>query len=121
MEVKRATAKDLGDHDHFSGKMASVPMASVAMEGAGPHAADFVVVSVDAGSVSDYHLHPGGQVLYVIEGQMVAADRAGHEHTLDRGDVAVTAPGEVHKHGAPPDTSVKLLAVSWGGTVWTED
>jgi quercetin dioxygenase-like cupin family protein len=78
-----------------------------------------VSVACDGGSMTDWHSHARGQVLYVIGGRLTAIGQVGGEMTLEPGEGVYAAPGEVHRHGsATDDDDVLFLAVTMGGTQW---
>jgi quercetin dioxygenase-like cupin family protein len=68
---------------------------------------------------SDWHSHPGGQVLYVVEG--TARVQAEGEAMVEAGpgDAVHAAAGVVHWHGAGPDAAMVHLSITHGGaTEW---
>ena len=72
------------------------------------------------GARTHWHVHPGEQVLYILEGE----GRVGTEHEEFRvgpGDVVHAAPGERHWHGALPGQSMAHLSVTTvGSPEWFE-
>lgn len=62
-------------------------------------------------SRTDWHAHPGGQLLYVLSGRGRAGSRQGEFYELLPGDVLVTPPRAEHWHGAAPDSFMCHLAV----------
>lgn len=79
-----------------------------------------LAVSFEPGARTNWHHHPGGQVLYVIEGSGRVGTRDGEVAQLRPGDLVEAPPGEEHWHGASADASVTHLALSFGETVWHE-
>lgn len=72
-----------------------------------------------ASARTDWHSHPGGQVLFVVSGIALVQDDAGTTVTVAPGGVVRTPPGEVHWHGATPDGAmVHLSLTSHGVTDW---
>ena len=72
-----------------------------------------------AGAVSNWHRHPGGQHLLLLEGR----GRFGlpdAEHELAPGDFLVTPPGERHFHGAAAGADCVWLTITWGATEWED-
>jgi quercetin dioxygenase-like cupin family protein len=68
---------------------------------------------------TDWHSHPGGQVLYVVSGAGLVQTRGGARAEITPGDVVRAAPGEVHWHGARPDSPMMHLSITGGGpTEW---
>ena len=76
------------------------------------------------GATLDWHVHPGGQVLLVTEGEGYVQQEGGPVRTVRAGDVVRTPPGVRHWHAATPERGVVYLAVTQshpdGRTVWAE-
>lgn len=71
----------------------------------------------------NWHVHPGGQVLIVTEGEGYYQERNKPKRTIKKGDVIKCLPGVEHWHGATPDQGVTYIATSpseKGKTVWLE-
>lgn len=77
-----------------------------------------LIVSFPAGVRTDWHSHPGGQVLYVVEGKGRVATRNGEVANVAEGDLVYAPPGEEHWHGASVDDPMRHLALSFGDTSW---
>jgi quercetin dioxygenase-like cupin family protein len=78
-------------------------------------------VSFEPGGRTYWHSHANGQVLLVGSGRGMVETRDGDRHALHPGDVVWAPPGEVHWHGAAPDSPVTHTAVSLGVTEWQEE
>lgn len=79
-------------------------------------------VSFAPGARTDWHSHPGGQVLHVASGRGVVMNRDGQRLEVAAGDTVTTPPGEVHWHGAAAASPMMHLSItSHGVTEWTED
>ena len=76
------------------------------------------MVTFGANAHTHWHEHEGGQVLVITDGAAVVAKRGEDPVDLTPGDIVITGPGEVHWHGAGPDTAMSHLAVSRGTTTW---
>jgi quercetin dioxygenase-like cupin family protein len=112
----------LVDHPHFTGRTSAVGMGRLESPSGACDAAEVVSVACDGGSMTDWHSHARGQVLYVIGGRLTAIGQVGGEMTLEPGEGVYAAPGEVHRHGsATDDDDVLFLAVTMGGTQWAAD
>lgn len=112
----------LVDHPHFTGRTSAVSMGRLDSPSGASDAVEVVSVACDGGSMTDWHSHARGQVLYVIGGRLTAIGHAGGEMTLEPGEGVYAAPGEVHRHGsATDDDDVLFLAVTMGGTQWAAD
>lgn len=77
-------------------------------------------VRFPAGARTHWHSHPGGQVLFVTDGQGRVGTRDGRVERLTAGDLVVAAPDEEHWHGAAEDDGLEHLALSFGDTAWAE-
>lgn len=78
-------------------------------------------VFFEPGAHSYWHHHEVGQLLIFTHGAGYVTNREGEVCAVRAGDVVYTPAGEVHWHGAGPDTYMHHLAVSLGSTVWLEE
>jgi quercetin dioxygenase-like cupin family protein len=69
------------------------------------------LVHFEDGSRTHWHVHPGEQVLYVLDGQG-RVGTAEEELIIEPGDVVYAAPMERHWHGAAPGQSMTHLSVT---------
>jgi quercetin dioxygenase-like cupin family protein len=72
------------------------------------------------GSISHWHTHPRGQVLYVVSGVGLVQREGGQVEEIRPGDCVRFAPDEVHWHGASPRSMfiyVSIQAVHRGSVV----
>lgn len=78
-------------------------------------------VTFEPGGRTHWHSHEVAQVLHVThgEGRLQLADGTGTP--LRAGDVAHIPAGEVHWHGAGPDSFLVHVAVSVGKTEWMDE
>ena len=81
---------------------------------------DVAVVRFAAGSVSTWHAHPGGQLLYVLEGRARVGTEADGVVEIARGTLVVSPPGERHWHGAAATEAAAVLSLAWGATDWED-
>ena len=79
-----------------------------------------LVVAFDPGVRNSWHRHPGGQLLYVLDGTARVGTRDGQVVELAAGDLVEAAADEEHWHGASEDAPMTHLALSFGDTVWLE-
>jgi quercetin dioxygenase-like cupin family protein len=78
------------------------------------------VVRFEDGSRTHWHVHPGEQLLYILEGQG-RVGTADEEALVGPGDLVYAAPGERHWHGAAPGQSMTHLSVTTvGSPEWFE-
>jgi quercetin dioxygenase-like cupin family protein len=66
---------------------------------------------LDPGTITHWHTHPRGQLLYVLSGLGLAQTDGGPIATLREGDSIWFAPGERHWHGAAPDSSFSYISI----------
>ena len=78
-------------------------------------------VMFEPGGRTFWHSHDDGQVLIVGTGRGMVATREGEQHELAAGDTVYAPPGEVHWHGAAPDSFLLHTAVSLGTTRWFDE
>ena len=78
------------------------------------------VVRFENGSRTHWHIHPGEQLLYILEGQG-RVGTADEEYRVGPGDLVYAAPNERHWHGAAPGQSMTHLSVTnVGPAEWFE-
>ena len=73
------------------------------------------------GAVTNWHHHPGGQLLFVVSGRGRVGTRDDASVSLEPGTLVVAPPDEAHWHGAAPDVDCAMLAVTWGTTCWHDE
>jgi quercetin dioxygenase-like cupin family protein len=77
------------------------------------------LVSFGKGTRNKFHTHASGQILIVTSGKgMVATETEQREVTV--GDVIFFEPGEVHWHGAAPDSDFAHIYVHMGSAPSTQ-
>ncbi len=100
--------------DHFTGRVWFGPLNH------DPEALNALGVLFEPGARTDWHTHPAGQVLYVVSGAGKVQTRAGETVVVGPGDVVHSPPGELHWHGATPNSFMMHLSLTTGGaTEWT--
>ena len=82
------------------------------------------VVTFEPGARTNWHSHPGGQVLLVTEGKGYYQERGQPIRVIKKGD-AVKCPPEIeHWHGASPDMRLAHIAIATnaekGNAVWLQ-
>lgn len=115
MEHRRAEDIDWTEApaEHFTGRVHFGPLSLVdgALNALGVH--------FDPGARTDWHWHPDGQVLYVVDGAGLVQRDDGTTVEISAGDVVYAPPNEVHWHGARPNSPMTHLSLTTGGdTVW---
>jgi len=87
------------------------------------HGSDLIVLGVlfEAGARTDWHTHPAGQVLYVLEGRALVQTEGGDRVEAGPGDTVYAPAGELHWHGATSDAAMTHLSITYGGsTQWVD-
>jgi len=82
-----------------------------------------ISVHFTPGARTNWHTHPFGQTLYVLEGVGLVQLRGGPVEVIRPGDRVHIAPGEDHWHGAAPTRFMTHLAMQeadeqGGHTYW---
>ena len=78
------------------------------------------IVHFTDGARTNWHEHPGEQILIVIEGEGRVGDGT-EEHTIYPGDVIHEGPGKRHWHGAAPGKDMTHISVTTkGAPTWYE-
>jgi quercetin dioxygenase-like cupin family protein len=81
---------------------------------------DIAVGHFDDGAVTNWHQHPGGQILYVLAGVARVGTAADGSVLLQPGTLVVAPAGERHWHGAAPGADARVLSLTWGATAWED-
>lgn len=108
MEITRTRPDSIpGPADWFTGSVLIDPIA------AAPPPARTRVNSVHfaPGARTNWHTHPLGQVIHVVEGVGRAQREGGPIETITAGTTVRFEPGENHWHGAGPQTFMSHLVV----------
>ena len=104
---------------HFTGQVWLDPLLDKGGEADGLR---MYRVFFEPGARTHWHVHPGGQVLFVLAGRARTGARGEAARELAAGDVAYTPPGQWHWHGAGPDEYMIHLATNPGGkTEWGDE
>ena len=69
------------------------------------------IVTFEPGARTNWHTHPFGQTLFVMEGLCLTQSEGGRVQELRPGDTAYFEAGERHWHGAAPDVAMTHLAL----------
>jgi quercetin dioxygenase-like cupin family protein len=86
-----------------------------------PDGITMIAVQFAPGARTDWHSHPGGQLLYVLSGTGRVRTEDGVTARISPGDVVHAPPGERHWHGATPDAPMMHLSLTSGGDTRWED
>ena len=82
---------------------------------------DSALVHFHTGAVTNWHHHPGGQLLFVVSGNARVGTVADGCVAVSTGHLVVAPPNEAHWHGAAKGADCTMLAVTWGTTCWHEE
>ena len=81
-------------------------------------------VTFEPGARTNWHSHPGGQILLVTDGAGYFPEEGGPIQLIRRGDVVEIRPGVAHWHGATPSSELTHVAVVTnsleGNTAWLQ-
>ncbi len=66
---------------------------------------------LDPGTLTRWHTHPNGQILYALSGVGLAQRHGGPVEELRAGDCITFAPGERHWHGAAADSTFSYISI----------
>ena len=70
------------------------------------------LVTFEPGVRTNWHTHPGGQILIVVEGTGYYQEKGKPRQIIHKGDVVKCPPGVTHWHGASPNGEFAHLAVA---------
>jgi len=101
-------AATMAPADHFTGNVTVEPLSSP--KPTLPATVGLVTFAPEAHS--DWHSHPGGQLLIVTAGVGWVQEEGGPKREVKPGDVIWTLPGVRHWHGATATTSMSHIAIS---------
>lgn len=100
----------------FSGKATLTPMITAQQVGG----MQLSVVEFEDGAVTNWHKHPGEQILYILEGKGRVGDEEKH-WAVEPGDVIHIGPGERHWHGAAAGHNMCHISVTnVGSPIWED-
>ena len=100
--------------------LGGVPTYSTLLRDGNGHVVAIGVADFAAGVRTNWHRHPGGQVIHVISGRGWIQSRGEQPHELTPGVCVVAEPNEVHWHGASEHAPLAHLGVSIGDTEWLD-
>jgi len=81
-------------------------------------------VTFEPGARTNWHKHPGGQILLVTDGEGYYQEKGKPAQLLRKGDVIKIPPDTEHWHGAAPGKGLTHIAISpnlqKGSVVWLQ-
>lgn len=121
MQLTAITPSATGPADRFTGAVYVTPISS-------PQAPPYLaaaIVHFAPRARTNWHVHPTGQTLHVLEGIAFVGTRDGTVIRARAGETVTCSPGEDHWHGASPDTLAVHIALvvasgDHSGTDWLE-
>jgi quercetin dioxygenase-like cupin family protein len=111
---------DKAPAERFSGSVWIKPMVAPADQ------LDCIIANVtfEAGARTNWHIHPGGQVLLVTDGEGYYQEKGKSIQHIHKGDVIKCTPGVEHWHGATTGSKMVHVAIVTqspkGDTKWLE-
>ncbi len=79
-------------------------------------------VTFEPGARTNWHKHPGGQILLVTEGKGYYQEKGKQAQLIQKGDVVKIPPDAEHWHGADPKIGLTHIAISpnlqKGSVIW---
>lgn len=79
-------------------------------------------VTFEPGARTNWHKHPGGQILLITEGKGYYQENGKIAQFIKTGDVVKVPPNKQHWHGAAPDSKLTHITISpninKGTVVW---
>lgn len=111
-----------GNKDYvYGGKFTGPVQLEMILEAANEGAPDIARVHFSDGAVTNWHSHPGGQLLYLVSGVGRVGNGEAEYTGIVPGTLVETPAGEDHWHGADAGSSAVWLATTWGTTCWHEE
>lgn len=81
-------------------------------------------VTFEPGARTNWHKHPGGQILLVTDGMGYYQEKGKPAQLIKKGDVVRIPPDTEHWHGAAPKSGLTHIAISpntnKGSVVWLQ-
>lgn len=68
-------------------------------------------VYFEPGARSNWHIHPAGQILIIIDGVGYHQIKGQPRQTIKKGDVVKCPPNVLHWHGASPDIGMQQMYI----------
>ena len=79
-------------------------------------------VTFEPGARSNWHTHPAGQTLIVIDGQGLYQEKGKPVRTINKGETIICSSNVEHWHGASSQSPMTHIAITndkgQGGVVW---
>jgi quercetin dioxygenase-like cupin family protein len=111
MDIIRASERPASEGQTFTGK---VTLERV-LNAQDPNGVTVSVVHFEDGARTNWHVHPGEQILFVLEGEGRAGTES-EQHLIFPGDVVREGPGVTHWHGAVPGKNMTHISITTVGS-----
>ena len=106
-----------GGSDHFEGEVWLKNLS----EPSHPDGVRVLAVQFAPNARTNWHSHPGGQVLHVLSGDGVVVDESGNRVEISAGDTYTVGANIFHWHGSRDGSPMLHLSItSMGATEWGE-
>jgi quercetin dioxygenase-like cupin family protein len=69
-------------------------------------------VTFEPNGRTNWHIHPAGQTLLVLEGKGLYQEKGKAVRSLNKGDVILCSPDTEHWHGASPESGMTHVAIT---------
>jgi quercetin dioxygenase-like cupin family protein len=109
-------AEEMQSRRGAADKFAGAVWPDVMLEAQQPGGLAVYRVSFEPGARTQWHAHPGEQVLFVLAGNGRVQKWGEKGFEIGPGDIVHTAPGEKHWHGAGPKSFMIHIAITTGGS-----
>ncbi len=116
MNVINSAEKRKINQDRYSGEALIETLRSATS----PKDPDVLHCHYEKGVVTNWHSHPGGQLLYVLSDSGVIGTEEDGEVTLSKGELVNVPPIERHYHGSTHQNESEFLVLTWGVTKWED-
>ena len=116
MIIVRANEHDRSKGTTFTGEVIMERVLQPQTEGG----MSVSIVHFKDGARTNWHVHPGEQILIVVEGEGRVGD-GNEEYLIGVGDVVHEGPGVRHWHGAAPGKNMTHISITTVGSPdWQE-
>lgn len=82
------------------------------------------LVTFEPGARTNWHIHPGGQILLVSDGEGFYQEKGKPARVLRKGEIVKIPPQIEHWHGASPENGLTHIAISLnlekGSVIWLQ-
>lgn len=101
-----------GEPTHFEGNVWLKDLSQPSE----PGGVQVLAVQFAPNARTNWHSHPGGQVLHVLSGEGMVVNENGEESTLAPGDTYTAPANESHWHGSRNGAPMMHLSITSGGS-----